>query len=250
MSSDDNYSVAIHEAGHSVAASHWKIPSYPEVLRDGQSVATQTAYPDYAGLCSYDGGLIPPFQFAVISWSGMMAHCLFGDPPAWAPPFKPSAKLLRDWHGMIMQQIRRLSDGDRAGILGCRDTWRSCKSAFRIVRSNQARIVRLAKAMTGARRERAVSSPDKFPATFADFLQRIVAAGGVTDPEEKFRTFVRSGIEKFFAEKNLGLEPEQHRQAVECWTAARIAQYQRGFTGEDSWRSAALTLRKWQTRQL
>jgi len=243
MNPDDTFSVAVHEAGHSVSASHYKIPSYPEILHDGQSIATQTVYPDYAGLCSYDGGPVPKFQLAVISWSGLISQCLYADPPAWAPPFKPSRKLLRDWHGMVLTQIKRLSDGDRAGILGSRDNWRSCKSAFAIVCRNRARIIRLARAMTGG--GQSVPMPPQFPATLADFLKLVVAADGVTDPDERLRAFVSDGVKKYFVEMKLTLDAAQHKQGLESWTTARLAEFQQGFPDAASWRATARAFKAW-----
>jgi len=245
MIANNDFSVAVHEAGHSVAASHFKIPSYPELTPHGFSRLTQSVSPEHAGLCHYDTAPINPFQYAAISWAGMMAECLYGQPPFWAPPFKPCAMMLRDWHGMMTQQIARLSDGDRSGIIGYRDSWRSCKSAFAIVRKNRARIIRLARAMTGAHAEKAVPLPEKFPATLADFLQRIVAADGVAEPEAKFRAFVRSRMEKFFAEGQFALSPEQHRQGVECWTAKRLENFRQGFPDLAGWRGAALAFKAW-----
>jgi hypothetical protein len=242
MIANNDFSVAVHEAGHSVAASHFKIPSYPELTPHGFSRLTQSVSPEHAGLCHYDTAPINPFQYAVISWSGMMGQCLYGQPPFWAPPFKPCAMMLRDWHGMMMQQIARLSDGDRSGIIGYRDSWRSCKSAFAIVRKNRARILRLARAMTGAHAEKAVPLPEKFPATLADFLQRIV---GGTEPEATFRAFIRGGMENFIAEKKLGLDPAQQPQAIESWTAARLEKFRAGFTNADDWLAAANSFRAW-----
>jgi hypothetical protein len=246
MNPDDTFSVAVHEAGHSVSASHYKIPSYPEILHDGQSVATQTMYPDYAGLCSYDGGQIPPFQLAVISWSGLISQCLYADPPAWAPPFKPSGKLLRDWHGMVLTQIRRLSDGDRAGILGSRDNWRSCKSAFAIVCRNRARIIRLARAMTGGGGQ-SVPMPPQFPATFADFLKLVVAADGAADPDERLRAFISDRVEKYFVEMKFPLDSAQHELGLKNVTAARLAEFQQGFPDAASWRATARAFKAWAT---
>jgi hypothetical protein len=73
----------------------------------------------YAGICHLDDGPISKFQRAVICWSGPLSECLFKTTQhPWQPPFKPNKKLLRDWHGMMMQQFARLSNGDQAGIIG------------------------------------------------------------------------------------------------------------------------------------
>jgi hypothetical protein len=243
MIANNDFSVAVHEAGHSVTASHFKIPSYPELTPHGFSRLTQSVSPEHAGLCHYDTAPINPFQYAAISWAGMMAECLYGQPPFWAPPFKPCAMMLRDWHGMMTQQIARLSDGDRSGIIGYRDSWRSCKSAFAIVRKNRARIIRLARAMTGAHAEKAVPLPEKFPATLAEFLQRIV---GGSDAAEKFRAFVFDQSAKSFAASQFALDAAQQKDATEKWTAARLEKFRAGFTSADEWQNAALAFKAWQ----
>jgi hypothetical protein len=228
----DDLTTAIHEAGHSVAADLFRIPAYPEVTPGGFSAVTGTTDARHAGVCHFDDGPVSKFQLAVISWSGPLAHCLYGTRHDWMPPFKPSVKLLRDWHGMMLQQIARLSDGDRRGILGYRDSWRSCKSAFAIVRKNRVRIIRLAKAMTGATEKTAVPMPDNFPATLADFV-RLVAG----DDEQKFRSFVRADAEAFIA--GLHLPPEQREQAIESWTVSRLEKFRLGFPDAAAWRATA-----------
>ena len=243
MNPDDTYSIAVHEAGHSVCASHYKIPSYPEILHDGKSIVSQTMHPESVGLCSYDGGPVPPIQHAVISWSGIISQCLYADPPSWAPPFKPSRKLLRDWHGMLLTQIKRLSESDRTAILRNRDTWRSCKSAFTIVCRHRARIIRLARAMTGG--GQSVPMPPQFPAKLADFLRLVVAADGVTDPTERLRAFVSDGVEKFFAEQNLALNVAQHEQGLKTFTARGLEKLQQGFPDAASWRDTARAFKTW-----
>jgi hypothetical protein len=60
-------------------------------------------------------------------------------------------KLLRDWHGMVMQQIHRLSESDRIGIVRCKDTWRACRSAFTLICRNRERIKRLATVIAKAK---------------------------------------------------------------------------------------------------
>ena len=245
MNPDDTFSVAVHEAGHSVCATHFKIAAYPEITPGGESRLTGALDPKHAGICHLDDGLVTKFQNAALCWAGPMAECLYGNPAAsWMPPFKPSRLMLRDWHGMMMQQIKQFSDGDRVGILGYRDTWRSCKSAFNIVRKHKARIIRLARAMTGGGGQ-SVPMPPQFPATLADFLQLVVAADGVADPAERLRAFVSDGVKKFFAEKNLALDSAQHELGLKTFTAARLAEFQQGFPDAASWRAPARAFKAW-----
>ncbi|HEX4348955.1 MAG TPA: hypothetical protein VH251_01140, partial [Verrucomicrobiae bacterium] len=244
---NDNLKIATHEAGHSVVASHFKIPALPEILDEGRSIATQTTYPDYAGLCSYDDGRIPLFQYAAICWGGQLAQCLYGTPPNWAPQYKPTALLLRDWWAAMMVQIKRFSDGDRAGIMASyKNSWRACKSSHRIVTKNRTRITRLAKAMTAGRDAKPpVPMPENFPATLADFL-RLVVADGTTEPAARLRAFVSDQTEKFFAEKQFVFDdPAARLQAMSSWTTARLAKYEADFTNADDWQGAARAWRAW-----
>jgi hypothetical protein len=239
------YSIAIHEAGHAVAGAHFKIPAYPEILDEGRSAVTQTTYANYAGMCSYDEGGIPKFQFAVICWCGPLAQCVFGTPPEWAPPYKPTARLLRDWWAAMLVQIKKFSAGDRAGILGdYKRSWRACKLAYRITKMSEARIIRLAKALADGRNPKPpVPMPDSFPATFGDFMERII---GGSDPEAKFAALVRAQAERFFVDSQLTFAtPEQREQAMLSWTAARMEHWQNGFADVDSWQDAARAFRAW-----
>jgi hypothetical protein len=122
------------------------IPSYPELTPDGVSPLMKQTMPGCGGVCWLETP-VTPFQDAVISFAGILGQAMFSTAPEWAPPFKPSAKMLRDWHNMVRQQIGKLSEGDRIGIFAYKDIWRACKSAFAIVRKNRSRITRLAKCL-------------------------------------------------------------------------------------------------------
>jgi hypothetical protein len=196
MNATDYFSTAIHEASHHAAADSFKIPSYPEVTPGGRSVLFPAEFPGIAGLCHLENP-VTKFQSAVISWAGPLGQAMYAETPDWFPPFKPSEKMLRDWFSMVMQQINRLSDGDRCGIRGYKDPWRACRSAFAVVRKNRARIVRLAKclAATIANADRqadeqkwaGVPRPPLFPASHADFI-RLVSG----DDAERFEQFLLS----------------------------------------------------------
>jgi hypothetical protein len=245
MNPDDNFTIAIHEAGHSVAASHFRIAAYPEITPGGESRLTGAIDPKHAGVCHLDDGLVTNFQDAALCWAGPLSECLYGTPPSWTPPFKPSRLMLRDWHGMMMQQIKQFSDGDRVGILGYRDTWRSCKSAFKIVRKNKARIIRLAKALAGRNTTPSVPMPATFPATFAQFLYFNVPCGS---PEETFRAFLHAQAEKTFAASQFALDTAQQKDAAEKWTTGRMEQLKAGgFTTADEWQSTARAIKAWST---
>ncbi len=245
MGFSDDYSTRIHEASHFVAADFFHIPSYPEITPGGYSQIAESTTPHTAGLCHFEEP-VTQFQRAVICWAGIIGEVLYGTAPFWAPPFKPCARNLRDFYSMMMHQLQRLSDTDRAGILGChRNRWRAFKSAFNIVRKNRPRIMRLAKAMTGERKEPSMPMPAKFPVAFTEFLERIVAADGAANPEEKLRSFVSDQTAKFFAEKQFALEPADRQRAMETWTTARLGHYQRGFACPEAWRNAAAAFRRW-----
>jgi hypothetical protein len=241
---NDNFNIAVHEAGHSVVASHFKIAAYPEITPGGESRLTGALDPKHAGVCHLDDGLVTNFQNAALCWAGPMAECLYGHPAAsWLPPFKPSRLMLRDWHGMMMQQIKQFSDGDRVGILGYRDTWRSCKSAFKIVRQNKARIIRLAKALAGRNATPPLPMPATFPATFAQFLYFNVPCGS---PEETFRAFVFDQSAKSFAASQFALDAAQQKDSAEKWTTGRIEKLKAiGFTTADEWQSTARAFKAW-----
>jgi hypothetical protein len=241
----DNYTVAIHEASHAVAADFYGVPNYPELTPDGFSQVKQSTDPGTAGLCHLE----PPFtkfQDAVISWAGFIGQCLHGTAPDWAPPFKPSEKMLRDHYMMAMHQLKKLSGADRLGILqDYRHSWRAFRSAFRIVRKNRARILRLAKAIAG-RVEKPVPMPEKFPATLAEFLERIINGN---DAETKLRAFIHDGAEKFLTQPQFALGPEQLPEKIETWTAARMERLRAGFTTADDWLAAARSFTAWEKIQ-
>ena len=185
ISSDLN--TGIHEAGHSVCATHFKIAALPEILHDGRSIASEMIRPDAAGLCSYIERKISPLQYAIISWGGAVAEALYGTPPGWFPPFKPTALLLQDWWAGMEVQIHHFSASDRAGIDGCyRQSWRACKTAFRIVTKNKARVRRLAQAITDGRKTPSMPLPEKFPASHADLVR--VVCGNDAASFERFIT--------------------------------------------------------------
>lgn len=241
MNTNDIYSIACHEASHAVAADFFGVPNYPEVTPGGFSKLKQSAEPGTPGIC----WLEPPFtkyQDCVISWSGIIGECLFGTAPYWAPSFKPSEKMLRDFYMMVTCQLKQLSDTDRLGILGdYKHSWRACRSAFRIIRKNHARIIRLAKAIAGGP-EKPEPMPPAFPATLADFMERII---GGTEPETKLRAFIHDAGERFLAQPQFALGPEQLPDAVETWGAARLAKYQAGFTSAEPWQDAARAFKAW-----
>jgi hypothetical protein len=245
MNPNYDFDTALHEGGHSVCAAHFKIPAFPEVLDEGWSAVTQNNLPECAGLCTYDDGGIPPFQFAVICWGGQMAQCVFGTPPSWAPPYRPTALLLRDWWAAMLVQIKRFSDGDRAGILASyENSWRACKTAYRITKTKEKRIARLAKALLAGRDPKpAVPMPDQFPAPLSDFL-RLVVIG--SDAETKFTAFIHAQSEKFLTDGQFVFAtPAQLQDGINQWTAARMAHFQKGFPDSDSWVGQARVYRAW-----
>jgi hypothetical protein len=245
----ENYSIAIHEAGHSVVASHFKIAAYPELTPGGESRLIGAVDPKHAGLCHLDDGLVTNFQNAALCWAGPMAECLYGHPAAsWLPPFKPSRLMLRDWHGMMMQQIKQFSDGDRVGILGYRDTWRSCKSAFAVVTKNKARIIRLAKAMTAGRKATtSMPLPEKFPSAHADFLRLICSSD-----EANFERFIASRVSLHLTNnRTMNLEDAKLSLGTSYDDAyAMSLNLQRtihgnGFPDAESWFAAARAFKTW-----
>jgi len=68
----------------------------------------------------------------------------------------------------------------------------------------------------------------KIPGRVADCLRRLVGE----DPahaEEKFRARVQESAEKFLAQPQFALDPQQFRQAVESWTAAKLEKFRQAL---------------------
>jgi hypothetical protein len=97
---------------------------------------------------------------------------------------------------MVLSQVNRLSNSDRMGILSYRDTFRSCKRAFAIVRKNRARIIRLAKSMTKTETKQSAPMPLTFPATCADFLRLVIATD---DAAERYENFLSDRVKAHWA---------------------------------------------------
>jgi hypothetical protein len=110
------------------------------------------------GICQIKEA-VTPFQSAVIGWAGVLGVCMFGEPPAYAPPFKPSTlRQLRVWHDMMLAQIQYLSGTDRAMIIGYKKFWQSCKAAFLILSKNKSRVQWLAKHLAADAEKRQANS--------------------------------------------------------------------------------------------
>jgi hypothetical protein len=245
------YTVGIHEAGHARVAAHFRVPALPEILDQGRSTTMQMTFPDTAGICCYDEGRIPALQFAAICWGGQLAQCLYGTPPVWAPPFRPTSFLLRDWWAAMLVQLKRFSPNDREGIMASyRTSWRACKTAYRIIRKDKRHVIRLAQALAAGRNATPpppppVPMPDQFPATFADFLRLVVSTDGTTDPEAKLRAFIHDQGQNLLSQPRFGLGPDQLQQAVATWTEGGLEKLKAGFTSLDSWQSKARAFREW-----
>jgi hypothetical protein len=263
-----DFQIAIHECGHFVAASHYEIPACPELTPGGVSrLAPEMSNPSHAGVCHTE---LPysRFQYSVICWSGILAECLLGVAPSWAPPFPPSSRNLKDWHLMVLNQADKLSRGDQLGIFGTCDTgdskiftqggvWRSCKSAFRILRSNRGRITRLAKALTEAkakgdretdeRKWAGVPRPSAFPATHADFLNLVCG-----NDSERFEQFVAHKAKSHLTNGR----PENFENTKQILGASfddafaismnlQRSIYAGDFSTADSWLAAARVFQTW-----
>jgi hypothetical protein len=215
--SDNIYAVAIEEAGHHVVAEHYRVASFPELTPDGISILDPNSTPHSAGVCHLDEP-VSKFEHAAICWAGIISLCLFGVAPTWAPPFKLTKRMLRDWCSMIFQQRHRLSDADQRGIISYADTLRACKSAFAIVTKNRARIVRLAKALAESKTKSireadekkwaGVPRPASFPASHADFI-RLVCGGSA----ERFEKFITSKALSILDEGAANLEAAKKSMA-------------------------------------
>ena len=153
MTDHEITATAWHEAGHHVAALHFKIPSYPVVTPEGHYNPGSTVA--HSGVCYLDQeNTITPWQGCVIGWAGILAQALAGLRHLWMPPFKPTARDLKDWHSMMLFRRGELSEGDQKFILGCASrSWPACKTAYRILRREMPRLRRMAKHTAAAVRK-------------------------------------------------------------------------------------------------
>jgi hypothetical protein len=153
MTTEEIHNTALHESGHSFAATAYRIANFPRVTPDKPQLPNSTEY--MKGICHLEQPMTQ-FQAAVIGWAGVLAVCMFGEPPAYAPPFKPATlKQLRVWHEMAMARLEYFSSTDRKMIAGYERFWQSCKSAFLILSRNKSLVKWLAKhlAVDAAKRQ-------------------------------------------------------------------------------------------------
>jgi len=265
---DFDLNIAIHECGHFVAASHYEIPACPELTPGGVSrLAPEMSNPSQAGVCH----TAPPFskfEYSVICWSGILAECLLGVAPAWAPPFPPSARNLKDWHLMVLNQADKLSRADQLGIFGACDTgdskkftagavWRSCKSAFQIIRGNRARITRLAKSLIRSkakaeqealeRKWTGIPRPSRIPAIHADFLNQV--CGNDAEHFERFishmaQVHITNGRPDNF-ENSKRVLGAGFDDAFAISMSLQRQLYGGDFKNESDWLSAAKAFQEW-----
>jgi hypothetical protein len=160
MTTEEINQTALHEASHSFAALAYHIANFPRVTPDKPLMPHSTETVN--GICQIEQS-VTPFQNAVIGWAGILGVCMFGSPPVYAPPFKPSTLTqLRVWHDMMLAQIRNLSSTDRAMIIGYKKFWQSCKAAFLILSKNKSRVKWLAKHLAADAEKRQAESNDVF----------------------------------------------------------------------------------------
>lgn len=266
---DFDLNIAIHECGHFVAASHYQIPARPELTPNGvSSLVPETSSEGHAGVC-HTAAPFTKFQFAVICWSGTLAECLCGVAPSWAPPFPPSARNLKDWHLMVLNQADKLSRADQLGIFGVCDTgdskkftpgsvWRSCKSAFHIIRRNRGRITRLAKSLVEAKAKAdreaeeakwsGIPKPSAFPTSPATFIELICARDS-----ERFDQFLISRSALHLTNNRTTKIEEAKLSLGELFDDAYAIslnfvheRYGGDFTTADSWLAVARDFQQWE----
>jgi hypothetical protein len=143
MTEKEIFLTALHESGHAFAASAFRIASYPMVTPEQPMLAHSAETVN--GICYHDR-TATPYQRAVIGWGGLLSVCMFGEPPEYAPPFKPSTlKQLRLWHDMVLARFGNLSSTDRAMIGGYKRLWQSCRATFLILSKNASQVKWLAR---------------------------------------------------------------------------------------------------------
>jgi hypothetical protein len=126
LRADDLRRAAYHEAGHVIAARHFKLYAWADVFPTGTKKPREEK--TFIGRTYHQH--TTPFREAVIGWAGLIATDIPTDPEA-----------LTDWgvdivfdYTMTMIDLEdEMSATDRASILGHPQLWRACRTAGAIL---------------------------------------------------------------------------------------------------------------------
>jgi hypothetical protein len=85
------------------------------------------------------------YQDAVVAWSGILAELVVGAPnPTLDVGYPLRAETLREVFDMIVSKFETLSPTDRQLIAGYPSLWLTFKAAWKILRRQKAKLIRLA----------------------------------------------------------------------------------------------------------
>jgi hypothetical protein len=187
------FQIAVHEMGHFEAASYYGIAASPKVFREAEKFKT----PDgktIVGECKVEFlAKATLFQKSVIGWSGNLAEQICGvQNPSVCNPFPLQKSFLKDFYYAAIADAEKIfSLTDQILIFGYSNHWLSFKAAYRILKKEKSKLLRVAKsyqinfqsvpALPG------IPSPETFPATHADFI-RVVC----DNTPERFEQFITS----------------------------------------------------------
>jgi hypothetical protein len=170
--------IALHETAHFAVAGALGVNALPVVFDENQQFPQSNGV-TVAGECRLEiGASLSDFQRATIGWSGIVLEGLLGIKHSLSLPWPLTKATMRDWHRTAMADFETLSIGDQRLISGYkRSSWTTFKAAFRIVRKNKSRIVRLAKLLVENRGAPWLASPWQPPQpTAAESEQRSIKA--------------------------------------------------------------------------
>jgi hypothetical protein len=187
------FQIAVHEMGHFEAASYYGIAASPKVFREAEKFKT----PDgktIVGECKVEFlAKATLFQKSVIGWSGNLAEQICGvQHPSICNPFPLQKSFLKSFYYAAIADAEKIfSLTDQILIFGYANPWLSFKTAYRILKKEKSKLLRVAKsyqlnfksvpALPG------IPSPEKFPATHADFIRLVC-----DNTPERFERFITS----------------------------------------------------------
>jgi len=185
--------IAIHEVGHYLVAASFGIGASPKVFREAEKFQTHDGK-TIVGECQIDVlAKATLFQKSAIGWGGYVAEHLCGVETALTRnsfPLKKSS--LRDFYNASQPRPEDIfSYADQCLIYAYKKHWLSFKAAYRILKKEKSKLLRVAKNHQINFKSEAVRpgipSPEKLPATHADFIHLVC-----DNTPERFERFIVS----------------------------------------------------------
>ncbi len=181
--------VAIHELGHSLVCTSFRIHSSPEVFAEGDWDRNG----HIAGICRIDPlATATAFQKSVIGWGGYVGEHICGvQHPLRRNPFPLTKRTLQEFYDAAFDNFEtKFSSTDQKLICAYQSHWVSFKGCYNRLRKKKQTLFRLARighfnfTRADERKWQGIPRPPSFPATHADFV-RLVCGG-----EERFERFI------------------------------------------------------------